>query len=132
MGVILPSAGRPAERATAQHVEVGMAYGLTALEAGIGHEAMTRAGDPLLPRHLGREGKHLGSERGIGLRHGGHVGEVLGRDDQDVHGSLWLDIAEGHRSLTARDDVRRDVSSGDSAEEAIAHAVILTRAAEVM
>ena len=56
---ILPSAGRPAERTTAQHVDVGMTHRLAALEAGVGHEAMTGSRDPLLPRHLGSEGEQL-------------------------------------------------------------------------
>jgi hypothetical protein len=103
-----------------------MAYGLTAFEAGVGHQSVTRLRDALLACHPCCEGEHLGSQRRIRLRDGRHISMVIGGDHEDMHGSLRLDVTEGEGAVGARDDVRGDLARNDATEEAIGHAVILT------
>lgn len=125
MGQILPSAGGPAEWATSEDMDVSMTHRLASFEAGVGHEAVTGLGHALLPGHLRGEREHLRGESWVSLCHRRHIVVMVRRDDEHVHGCLGLDIAEGDRAITARDDLSGDVARADAAEEAIGHGVIL-------
>lgn len=129
MGSILASARRPAQRTTAEDMEVGMADRLAAFPARVGDEAMARGVDALLASDLGGDSDHLASEGGIGVRDGGQVIVVSQRNDEHVHGSLGFDVAEGEHALGPGHDVGRNVTGGDTAEQAVGHVDILARTA---
>src|SRR5450631_4731803 len=46
---------------------------------------------------------------------------MLARDHQDVDGRLRVDVTEGDHEVVLEDDVRRDVTRGDGAEQADPH-----------
>ena len=96
--------------------------------AGVGDDAVAGIGDALLRRRPVRRPRAAGRP-GAGSAAGevGGVGVVRARDDEDVHGRLGRDVAEGDDLVVAVDDVGGDVAGDDRAEQAVAHAVILPR-----
>jgi hypothetical protein len=118
---------RPREPATPEEVDVGVAHRLPALDSRVGHEAMTGGIDTLLAGDQGSQGEEFTGQPRVGLRHGGHVVEVLGGDDQDMDGGLGINVAEGDGPVAAGNDIRWDIARHDRAEEAVVHLVILAR-----
>lgn len=122
--VYVASARRPREAAAPKHVQVDVEDLLARVGAGVEDE-------PVAP--LEAVGLHDGTSRRehIGQLHRRDLGELDGvgdmplRDDQDVRGRLWVDVAEGQAELGLDDNHRLDLPGDEATEEAvrrIAHA----------
>src|ERR1700722_7921831 len=119
-------AGRPGQRAAAEDVRVHVTHRLAAVGAGVEHDPVPAVGHSLRDRDPVGLGRHLGQQAPGGRRHGGQVGVVLTRDDQDMDRGLRVDIAERYSALALHDFLRRDLTGNDAAKETLRHRVILT------
>src|SRR5690606_25081122 len=75
------SSGRPGEGAAAEDVEVEVEDGLLRARPVVDDEAVVR--EPLLLRHLPRDGEEVPDERLVGLLDGVGAGDRLTRNDED-------------------------------------------------
>src|SRR6185437_16690279 len=66
---------------------------------------------------------------GVRRGQGGHVGEMVLRDDEHVGGGLRVDIAEGQDPVGFQHRGRRDIAGHDGTEQAFSHGKILGLAA---
>src|SRR3954470_6950956 len=119
------SAGRPLQRAAAEHVQVQVVDRLAGLRPGVGDHAVARldpavADQPLLQRHRVRGPGQLAEQLGVGGRQGAQVAVVLLGDDQHVRGGLRVDVAECQCAVGLPDDVGRDLTAHHPAEQAVA------------
>lgn len=87
---------------------------VTAFADTLGHRDMVR-----LAHNLGEQPARCACERRRALI------VVLG-DDQNVHGRLRVDIAEGHRAVRLQDLVSREFPGSNLAEQAVWHALIVS------
>jgi hypothetical protein len=99
---------------------------LPGVRPGVEDDPVTVAGDPLGLGHLMSVGDDVGQQAVAGRRQIGQVGVVRTRDHEDVDGRLRVDVTEGDRPRRSRHDGRRDVSSGNAAEQTVRHGLILT------
>ncbi len=92
---------------------------LVGVGAGVGHQPVAALGNALGDCDIARRGNDLDQHIRCGLDQPSGVGLVLLRDDQYVHGSLRFQVPEGHRGVGFMDDVGRDLTGDDLAEEAV-------------
>ena len=101
---------------------------LPAVLAVVRDQAITGALQTFTAGEVPGDEEEPAEQRGIvhvGVPHGP---DVAPRDQQDVHGGLRVDVPEGDDVVVLVDDVRRDLSSGDLAEQAVAHRILSTDA----
>jgi hypothetical protein len=115
------SAWWPAHRAAAEDVSVGMRDRLPGVRPGVEDHAVAVSGDPLGQRHLMGVGDDVGQQSVTRRPELGQGGVVGPRDHQDVDGRLRVDVTEGDRPRSSRHDGRRDVASGNAAEQTVGH-----------
>jgi hypothetical protein len=97
-------------------MEMDVEDGLPGIRPRIDHHAITTVLNSLLPGQLfGRE-KELSHDLGIGFLQVVHGRDVLSWDDEDMGGGLGVDVAKCHDLGVGSDNVRRNLSGGDSAE----------------
>lgn len=99
---------------------------LPGIRPGVKDNAVAVAGDPFGNRHLMGVGDDVSQQTVTGSAELGHGGVVCPRDHQDMHGRLRVDIAEGDRPRSGGHYGRRDLASGNAAEQTVWHGPILT------
>src|SRR5262249_37298215 len=114
--------GRPAERATSQEMEVDVKHVLPAALSHIDRGAPAGVGEPGIVRELRGDDEEVPGERGIGVRQVVQRRDVRPRADEDVRRRLRLDVGEGEGAVVLVDELRRDLTIADLAEEAVGHA----------
>ena len=120
------STGRPFEAATGQKMDVKMRHGLAGIAAMIDDEA--EAFIPSLDAELFGDTarrEQQGPERGLIFRHGlADTRDELLRHDEDVGGSLRIDVVEGRDEIVLIDERRGNLTVDDFLENGLfAHAV---------
>lgn len=90
---------------------------LSGIGTGIHHHPIPTLRDALIPGQFFCHEKHLPHNLGFVFGKITHRGDMLSGDDENMGGSLGMDIPECHRLGGDSDDVGRDLSLGDSAEE---------------
>jgi inner membrane transporter RhtA len=110
------SAGRPAERPAGQQVGVDVEDALADLGSGVEDGAERGQAERLRGAlDAGQQaGRDVGPDRGLD-----DVAQVLARNDEDVRGRLWVDVAEGERGVVGVHDVGRHFPGDDLAEQAV-------------
>ena len=94
---------------------------LSRFRAGVEDDPVAAVPEPLGLRHpVGLE-RHLGQQPGVEAGQRRQVRVVILGDDQDMRGSLRVDIAERDRSVTLSHSFRWDITRDDLAEEAVCH-----------
>lgn len=101
-------------------VEVHMVDGLPAILAGVDHQSVA-AVEAQLPGEAGGLRHHVGEQFAVVGGEIVHRGVVAGRDHQNVHRSLRVDVVESNHSLIAVNEVGRDLTVDDSTEQAFSH-----------
>jgi hypothetical protein len=119
------STGRPFEAATGQKMDVEMRHGLAGIAAMVDDEA--EAFVPSLNAELfgdATRGEQQSAERGLIFRHGlANTWDELLRHDQDVNGSLRINVVEGRDEVVLIDERRGDLTVDDFLENGLfAHA----------
>jgi hypothetical protein len=122
-----PSAGRPAQRPTAEDVRVHMVDGLPGVVPGIEHHPVTRLRHAGFACHQRRLSRDLVKEAVTSLRDRGKVLMVLFRYHQNVHRRLRVYVPECDSARAFKHPRRRDIPRRDAAEQAISHAKDLNR-----
>jgi hypothetical protein len=102
--------------ASAEDVDVEMVDGLTAVVAGVEHEAEA-VGEFAFGERCGFF-EQVAEDVG---RSFGHVSEVALGDEQPVSGGLRVDVGEGERVVVFMDGFDWDLVIGDLAEETVWH-----------
>ena len=87
---------------------------LTGLLADVGDHAV--ALQTQLLGDLGDDGEDVGHNGGVVLGHFGHGGDVGLGDDQEMSGSLGVNVVKGETDLVLIDFIGRDLPFGDLAE----------------
>jgi hypothetical protein len=95
-------------------MEVEVMDGLTGLLTDVGDHAV--ALQPQLLGDLGDDGEDVSHHGGVVLGHFGHGGDVRLGDDQEVGGSLGINVIKGETDLVLIDFIGRDLPFGDLAE----------------
>lgn len=85
--------GGPSESAAAEQVEVQVGNGLAAVAADVRHDAIAVA-QPLGLRQAANYQEKMADERPVDIFDVVDRHDFLFRNDQDVRGRLWLDVAE--------------------------------------
>ncbi len=114
-------AGRPGHRAAAEHVGVRVGYRLARECARVEHQPVSIFADALGDRDSMRLAHHLDEQTLGPARKRRHVRVVRLRYDQDMNGSLRVDIAEGDCPLALKYPVSRHLTHSDLAEQAVGH-----------
>lgn len=101
----------------AEQVQMEMVYGLAAVLADIDDHAIAGikfflAGD------FGRSPQEMAEQSAVFGGRLGEGGDVLARNDEQMHRSLGVDVGEGEALLVLVDAGRGDASIGDFAEKA--------------
>lgn len=110
---------------TTHHMKMQMEDRLASVSAGIDHEAIARFGEPFVCCNLGAGEQEPSKERVVGLT------QVLDRRDvtlgnhQRMHRRLGIDVVEGQCVFILIDNLGRDASFDNSAEETCAHTTLL-------
>ncbi len=105
-------------------MQMQMAHGLTALISLVDDEAVTLFRQPQIRGNLHRGGEQAIGEVRIGALQLGQTAHVPAGDDQDMGGSLGVDIPEGEEILIGKDVLAWYISGGNFAEQAIVHGVL--------
>src|SRR5437667_5722023 len=113
--------GWPDHRASAEKVQVDVIDALPRVFVHVEDGAPARAIDLLRTRELLRQGEHLPHERFVAVGKVVERGDVLPRDDEDMRGSLRIDVAEGDEVFRLGHDRRLRLARGDIAEDARRH-----------
>ena len=87
---------------------------LTGLLADVGDDAV--ALQPQLLGYLGDDSEDVSHHGGVVLGHLGNGGDVGLGDDQEVGGSLGIDVIKGEADLVLIDFIGRDLAFGDFTE----------------
>src|SRR5215831_8467145 len=112
---------RAPELPPSQQVEVKVKDVLTGVGAAVHQEAVAGVSDASFGGDA-RRGEHevadqlpvLGGHRVVG-------GDVLERDEEDVHRGLRADVVEGHATVIPHHELRGDLPIPDLAEHAVGH-----------
>ena len=104
------SAGRPGHVAAGQDMEVQVVDTLTGLLTDVGDHAV--AIQTQLLGDLGDDGEDMGHHGGVVLGHFGDRGDVGLGDDQEMGGSLGIDVIKGEADLVLIDLIGRDLPFG--------------------
>ncbi len=110
------STRRPDERTSGEHVGVDVEDALAHIGPGI--EDRPVGAEPEFPGRGRDPGQQPSRNLGVGADRS-EVGDVLARDDQHVRGRLRVGVAKGNGGGVGADDVGRDVTGDDRAEEAV-------------
>ncbi len=100
-----------------------MIHALPGISSGVRHDPIPIGIESLLRGQLGGK-RHQPTQQSftLGPFEVPDRGDMSSRDDQQVHGSLWVDIREGNRLVGALHDLGRNLPGHDSAEQTISHA----------
>ena len=88
--------------------------GLAGLLTDVGDDAI--ALQTQLLGDLGDDGEDVSHDGGVVLSHFGHGGDVGLGDDQEMGGSLRVDVVESEADLVLIDFIGRDLPFGDLTE----------------
>jgi len=119
------SSGRPGHLPAADDVRVHVTDGLAAVRASVEDHPIAGIGDALLAGHQMRLGGHLGQQPVAGCRKSRQIVIVGTRNDEHMNGSLRINVPERDGARTLQNAGCRDLTSGDTAEQAIGHAADL-------
>ena len=100
----------------AEEMQMQVKDRLPGVGVGVEDEAITRIGHTFTLRELARETGKLTNHRWI--LHGGHGGNVLARNYENMHWRLRIDVAERDTVFRLGNDFGRDLLADDPAEEA--------------
>jgi hypothetical protein len=100
-------------------------YSLARTRAGVEHQAVPASADTFGDRHLMRLAHHLGEQPVRGFSQRRRIPIVLFRYDQYMDGCLRIDITKRNRAMTLKHALSRQHASGNLAEQAIGHALIV-------
>ena len=95
-------------------MEVEVMDGLAGLLTDVGDDAI--ALQTQLLGDLGDDGEDVGHDGGVVLGHFSHGGDVRLGDDQEMSGSLGIDVIKGEADLVLIDFIGRDLPFGDLTE----------------
>jgi hypothetical protein len=105
-------------------VKVHVEDGLPGQGAGVENKAVVLL-QPLLFRDSRRRGQHVSHDRRLVGGEGSGIRVVCLRYDKHVRGRLGVDVPEGQRGVGLVDDVGRNLTRDELAEEAVGHVVSL-------
>jgi hypothetical protein len=94
---------------------------LARLRPGVEDDTVSGVGDTLTDSYLVGVGDDVGQQPVVCLRELGHIGVVLTRDNKYVNGSLRINVAERDGARITGHYGRRDVTGGNTAEQAVRH-----------
>ena len=117
----LDSAWWPGHAPATQHMSVYVEDCLSRFRPGVEDNPVAAVPEPLGLRHPVSLERHLGQQPGVGAGQSGQVRVVILGDDQDMRGSLRVDIAKRDRAVTLSHSFRWDITRDDLAEEAVCH-----------
>jgi len=102
---------------------------LSRLRPGVEDDPVAAVPKPLGLCHTVSLERHLGQQPAVGAGQSGQVRVVILGYDQDVRGSLGVDVTKRECTVALSHSLRRDVTRDDLAEEAVCHGpiVALTR-----
>jgi hypothetical protein len=103
-----------------------MKDGLARVVAAVYDHAKTVFGDALFVGELGDQTEDIGKDIAIALLEVQQSGDVLTRDDQDMHGGFRINIPEGEHRVVPINNLRFDLAVNDTAEKTIAHRTLLS------
>ncbi len=92
---------------------------LSPVVAGVENHAISSLGDADLPCDIGRLEKKGADECTVPLTRHIDGGDVAARDQENVDRGLRRDVAEGENVVRLVDEVGRDVTGGELAEETV-------------
>lgn len=110
---------------TAHHMEVEMEDCLPAVPSRIRHASKAGLRKSFLLRNPGAGEQKSTEQDQISLVHLLHRGHVPLRNDQGMDGSLRIDVVKRQSVLVLIDNLGRDTSFDDPAEDTLAHATLL-------
>jgi hypothetical protein len=113
----LPLSGGPGHRSAAEEVDVDVVHGLAAVFSGVDDSAIALR-ESLDARDLGSGPMQVAEQRVVLLLCVRNGGDVLSRDDKDVHRRLRLDVGEGVAVLILVDGFGGNTPVDDLAEYA--------------
>lgn len=96
-------------------VEDGLACG----GARVHNHSVPVLGDPLFSGQIFCHEEHFPHEIGVALSEFAHRCDVLPGDEEDVGGSLRMEVPECHHLRVGVNQICRDLSLGNAAEKAI-------------
>jgi hypothetical protein len=89
-------------------MKMKMEHRLAGISSGIGHNTVARLRQTLLFRDVGADNQQLSQKVPVLFATVLHRRDMLFRDDQRVHGRLWIDIVECQDAVVFMDDFRRN------------------------
>ncbi len=107
---------RPTEVASAEKMNVQMRNGFAAVGAVVDDDAET-LGEVFAAGDLGGGEQEVAEQRLVLRGCGGDTGQRFFRNDEDVDGGLWRDVAEGEAEFVLMHDVCGDFAGGDFFEK---------------
>src|SRR6185312_12311566 len=115
------STGWPMQAPASQQVDMQMEHRLPAILVAIDHGAIPLFGEALLLGVIRRRQQQLAEQ--LGLVRGDIVqrGQRLLRDEQHMHGSLRIEVAERQYIIVLVNDVGGNLATDDLAEDGFAH-----------
>ena len=118
------SARWPPERAAAQNVEMEVIDRLSGVGSGVDHHPKAVLLHASRCRYPARRQQKPPEQRLVLRPCRRQVIEMLPRDNQDVGGRLRIQVVEGDQVRLIQQLVRRDLSLGDFAKDAVGHKLL--------
>jgi hypothetical protein len=112
--------GGPAHASASEEVQVEVEDGLAGACAVV-HDCAVAGGELAFGSELRGDELQAAEQESIGGRDAGERFDVLARADQDVGGSLRVNVFEGEDFVVLVNELGGDLCGADFAEEAIAH-----------
>lgn len=94
---------------------------LSAIRPGVGHQPKAAVGDALLRSQTRRRDPDAMHQPGVGLGDLAQGRQVMPRDDQEMDGSLRVDILNGNEVIVLIDPLGGNLAGDDPAKETVGH-----------